>query len=92
MLVKVETEVSKEVYELASGLGKFAVDVKKAIADGFQLGQDASIIIGSLMTNVVPGLDGIDKIPAEAKDDPAATAAGILIGFGPLVKELMPKA
>jgi hypothetical protein len=89
MLVKVETEVSKEMYELALGLGKFVLNVKLAVADGFKIGEDFGPILASLMADVVPALSGVEAIPAELKEDKVASFEALALGFKPMIKELL---
>lgn len=89
MLIKVEAEVSKESYELALGIGAFVVDVKKAVADGFKIGDDFGPLLASLMTHIVPALNGVEAIPAELKADKVATAQAFALGLKPMLAILL---
>jgi len=73
--------VPKETQELSEGLIKFIKVVKAALADGFQLGQDGSVIIGSIMTDLAPALSGIDSIPEEVKNTKEFATAAALFGI-----------
>lgn len=88
-MVKVEVEVPEALYKLANGLGLFAVDVKKAVADGFKLGDDLAPLVASAMMNLVPAMAGLSEIPADAKADPAASVEALIIGLRPALKEIL---
>lgn len=85
--VKVEIELPKEAYELAKGLGLFAAAVKKAMADGWQVGSDIPVIISSAVTDLVPALNGIDKLDDEAKADPIGLGQAVIEGLKPVFKK-----
>lgn len=78
--VQVTIAASKETYELGQGLGKFIKVVKAQLADGFQLGQDGTAILASLMTDLAPALNGVDQISDEAKNTPEFQNACYLTG------------
>jgi len=90
--VKIETEVSKEIYEAAQGLGKFGLAVKQALADGWQLGQDLPVVMASALSELVPGLQGIEKAADEVKEDALASVDGFIQGIKPMVAELLKKS
>lgn len=91
MKMKVEAEVSKEMYEAMFGLAKFGAAIKKALADGWDMSQDLSPIITSAMADVLPAIQGVDLIGDEWKEDPSALVQAVILGAQPLVQELLKK-
>lgn len=67
--VKVEVEVSKELYDVTHGLVSFVDDVMKALEDGYQMGDDFPEILTSAMNHLIPAVDGFSKVPGHVKDD-----------------------
>lgn len=87
-LIKAEVTVSKEAYELGIALGKIAVAAKKALADGVQV-TDAAALLAVVMTpEVQAGLMGLEKVPAELKDNKAAFVAAFAVAGVKLAEEL----
>ena len=81
-LLKVECEVSKEAYELAQGLVKFSAAVKTAMADGWQMGQDLPVVIAAAMGDLMPAMQGVDKLGEELGENKIAFAkAFAMSGF-----------
>lgn len=78
--IKVEMELAKESAELAMGLGKFAAITQKALKDGWSIGQDLPVIMATALAELVPALQGAEKIPDEVKEDKMATAAAWAYG------------
>jgi hypothetical protein len=68
--IKKEVEVPKETSELADAIAEVAVATKKALADGFQLGQDVPAIVSSAIQNLLPAIQGFEKLDDEAKGAP----------------------
>ncbi len=79
-----EIEVSKELVELGEGIANFLKTVKGALDDGFQPGDDVSEIIGSLLRDLIPALQGVEDIDDELKENPQAFANAIYVGFSPI--------
>jgi len=89
--IKVETEVSKELYELGTGIGKFALVVKLALADGFKAGDDLGPILGSALGDLVPGLQGVELVGEEFKEDKMAAVEAVILGLKPFLVEVLSK-
>lgn len=83
----VTVSVSKETAELLEGLTKFAVAMKAALKDGFQVGQDLPVILTSALGDLAPALQGVDQIPAEVKAS-KEFAAAVALGVNELVHAL----
>lgn len=73
----VEVEVSKEAYELMDGIKKVVESVKKALADGWQPGQDVPTILMESLTALVPAVAGAESIGSEAKEELEAFVTGL---------------
>ncbi len=89
--VMVQTEVAKEVYELGVGLDKMVGAVQHALKDGWQPGQDIPVLLTSAMTDLVPAIQGAEKIAEEAKDV-QAFANGLYLGLGQTAFRFVKKA
>lgn len=88
---KIESEVPKEIYELAAGIGDMALVIKAAVADGFQVGQDVPVIIAAAIQKLIPAFDGFEKVSGEYKEASLAFAEAIaLVGFK-VAKEIAKK-
>lgn len=70
--VKIEVEVSKEAAELVDALVKVVETASIALKDGFQPGTDITLIFGGSLSALMKGIDGVDKLPAELKEDASA--------------------
>lgn len=93
MKMKVEVEVSKESYELASGLAKFMAAVKKEIEDngGWSATDDVPGIIAASVTELLPAMDGVMSIAAEIEEDKTAFAKGVALGLSEIVEIFVSK-
>lgn len=89
--VEVKVEVSKEAYEVAIGLGQMVAAIKTALADGWQAGTDVPVIVSAAITNLVPAVDGLDKVGAELKEDPEAFVKAVSIGLAEAVGAFLKK-
>ena len=89
--IKVEVEVSKEVHELGEGLKNFIAALKVALADGWQTDQDLPVLLASAMADLIPALQGIEKLPDEAKEDLESFLTGIGLSVKGIVMMLLKK-
>lgn len=81
----ISLEVSKECFELASGLAAIVRDTRTALADGWQSGTDLPAVILSAVHNLGAALQGADKIKGEWSEDKAAT---VMAALYPVLKEI----
>ena len=81
----ISIEVSKEAYELASGLAAVVRDCRAALADGWQSGTDLPAILLSAVQNLGKAMQGADQIKGEWTDDKAAT---VMAALYPVLKEI----
>ena len=68
-LVTKNVQVTKEASEMADALVELVKSVKKHSADGFQAGQDLPAIVMENLNQLMKGVEGVDKLGAEAKGD-----------------------
>lgn len=80
----IEVEVSVETHELGQGLAKMIASVKQALADGWQPGTDLPVIISSAVSDLVPAVQGVDKIGAEMAENKQAFANAVYLGLSPV--------
>lgn len=66
-------EVPKELDEALSAVNKLISEGKKALADGFQPGQDIPAVLGGCMQDMMKAFDGFSKIAPEYQEDPSAS-------------------
>lgn len=78
-VVKREVECAKETLELGEGLAKFVSSLQGALADGWQSGQDLPVLLSAALTDLVPAVQGVEKIKDEVKD-PQSFSNGIYVG------------
>ncbi len=67
--IKKEIEVPKETSEFTDAIANVAIASKKALDDGFQLGEDLPAIATAALTHLLPAVDGATKIPGEMKEN-----------------------
>ncbi len=91
--MEVQVKVSKETYELGQGVAKLVADVKEQLASG-KISADrpiiTAIVVGQdIMNDLVPALDGTEKIKDELKDPVVFASTAALVGaaiLGALLK------
>lgn len=89
--IELTVEVPKELYELFHNVGGFAVAVKVALEDGWQLEQDVPILLTEALAKLVPAVQGIDKIDDEFSEDKGAALAAAVNGLQPHLEKLLKK-
>lgn len=97
MKTVVSVEVEKEAHELAEAVADIVVSAKEAVKDGFQAGQDLTVVVGGNLTKLMTAVAGVEQLPAEAKEDMQAflnawTLAGNRIAAAFLKKAEAPVA
>lgn len=78
----VNVTVSKETYELGQGLAAFTGAMKKALEDGWQMGDDLPAILASAMSDLVPAFIGIEGVADEIAADKLAFSRALAISLG----------
>lgn len=61
--------VAKESYELGQGIRQFLLEVRKALADGWQPGRDIPIVLQAAFSDLVPQIQDAEKIGLEPSQD-----------------------
>ena len=84
-LIDKTVKVSKEADELATGLVAAVQHIKQALADGFQIGQDLPEVLKVVFTDLVPAVQGVEKLGPEATDDEEAFITAFLLAAKSLV-------
>lgn len=84
-MIKVEVQVSKESYEFGIGIAKTVGAIYSALKDGWQPGQDLPVVMQALLADLVPSIQGIEKIADENKESSQAfmtawALAGLEVG------------
>lgn len=87
--VKVEVEVSKEAHELAVGSKKVILGIKEALKDGWQPGQDLPVVLNAVLMDLVPAVQGVEKLGDEAKEDVGAFVSAFLVEAKDLAVKLL---
>ena len=67
--MQITVDVPKETQELVDALVNIVENAKVALADGWQPGQDIPVILMGSIGAIREGIEGMDKMPAEAKAD-----------------------
>jgi hypothetical protein len=81
MILEKKVKVSKEADELTLALVGIVETGKRKLSDGFQVGEDLSAIFAENLTKLMTGLDGVQNIGEEFKEDVEAfTNAWVLAG------------
>lgn len=68
----ISVQVQKEAYELGQGVAKFVGDLKQALSDGWQPGQDLPAILQATMADLIPAIQGVEKLGPELKENSKA--------------------
>lgn len=78
MVQEIPVKVSKEAYELGQGIKKFIRDIKGALADGWQPGNDLPVILAATLADLIPALQGVEKLGSEIKENESAFISAFL--------------
>lgn len=89
--LKLEVEVSKEAYELSTGVKNCILSIRKALKDGWQPGQDMPVIFQAVIADLVPAVQGIDSLSLESKEDLSAFIKAFSLPVQDLAAELLKK-
>jgi hypothetical protein len=80
-ILNVTVDVSKETYELGLGIANLIKQLKVALADGWQMGDDLPVALAAAVA-FVPSLDGFDQIDDEMAQNPVEFANALALGLG----------
>lgn len=79
VLLKVEVEVPKEIYEVGLCVSNMLQATGVALKDGWQAGQDIPVILTGALSGLMTAIEGCQKVLTEAKIVPFKFAQGITI-------------
>lgn len=86
MLIDKSVKVSKEADELMVAIAAITKATKVALKDGFQPGQDLPAIVTVAFSQLLTAIDGIDKLPEEAKSELGALMRAASLGVVDVVE------
>lgn len=81
----------KELFELGDGLGKFSLAVKKALEDGWQMGEDLPTILTAAMTTLIPAVQGMEKFGDEVGEDLEGSVKALVATLLPAIFQMIKK-
>lgn len=90
-IVKVETEVTKEVHELGLAVKGVIKAYKDATADGWQSGTDIPAILMASFQKLSVAIEGVEKVGGEFKEEPLKAALGVLLPVAEGIEMLIRK-
>lgn len=80
MKKQITVEVSNSAYNVIEAFKGVVESTKKALADGFQPGQDVPVILGQNLTNLLTAIGEAKNLPAESKEDIEAFLKAFTVG------------
>lgn len=86
--IRLETDVSKETYELGVALTNMMKGIKEALDDGWQMGEDLPKIITVIVSNLAQAVEGVKYAPSEFKEDPEATVLALALSLSKVLSIL----
>ena len=84
-----QVTIPDETAELVQGLVSFIASIKESLKDGWQPGIDIPVIMMKALSDLPSAIGGLDKLPDEAKEDPAAMIAAVGILSAEIYKILV---
>lgn len=75
-LKEVKVMVPEKSYELGQGMKRFVAEMKNALEDGWQTGQDLPVALSSAMENLVPHVKNYQEILDEVTMEPIPSIRG----------------
>lgn len=88
MLLTVTKDVSKETYELGVAMGSMIKQIKEALDDGWQPGQDLPVIFGAIIGNMAAMVRGVQNAQAEQAHNPEAFVLACSMALAEVVNSL----
>ncbi len=87
-VIEIKTPVAKESYELALGLAKLVIEIKKAASDGIALNDIPELMKVMMSQEIIAAVQGLDLVDDEFRDDPSLVINAFSIAGAMIVKEL----
>lgn len=82
-------EGTKEAYELGSGLRNFVNKMREALKDGWQLDKDLPVALAAAMSDLIPAIQGVEKLPEEARQKTYEFVNGLYVPISLLGKDIL---
>jgi len=89
-MITKSVQVPKEVDEVMVAIVNILKVTKQALADGWQPGQDLPVILTAAATNLLPAVDGMNKIGDEWKQERAGVLRSTMLGSADIVDAMLP--
>ena len=90
-LIKIETEVTKEVHEIGLAFKKIMISYKEATADGFQAGQDIPAVLMASYQDLMKAFEGAEMSDEEIKEAPVKAIMGAVVPLSEGLEVLLEK-
>jgi hypothetical protein len=91
MILTKQVQVTKEADELVAGIVKMILALKKAGSDGFDISNDLPVIIQAVLQDLLPAIQGLDKLDDEASENWVALVNAFTLGAVELAGQLFKK-
>jgi hypothetical protein len=91
-LVPETIQSAKEIVDIRVAIRNLVVNAKKALADGFQAGQDIPVVVMGSMADLLEALKGADQVDDAFKEELAASLNALAPLPGELVELLKKKS
>lgn len=91
VIVEFKEEVAKESWELAQALSKLVLAIKSHLSDGLHPDDIPDLLKVLMSQEVVAGVQGLDKISEEIKEDSSLVVKAFTIAGAQIMAELMKK-
>jgi hypothetical protein len=88
MKLSVTKDVSKETYELGVALGAMVKEIKKALSDGWQPGQDLPVVFAAIIGNMAQMVEGVQSAKKEQAADPEAFVLACSMALAEVINAL----
>lgn len=72
MRVTIQIVVDETTYNMGQGIRRFVSEARKALADGFQPGQDVPVLAQAVLADLFPLMSEFEKMRDTIKADPTA--------------------
>lgn len=82
-------EFSKEADELVQGTRKFISSIRKAVSDGWQPAQDVPLILQAAFLDLVPAIQGTEKLANEHGENKRAFVRSFVEGASDLALDFI---
>ena len=86
--IDVTLPVAKETYELGLGIVGFLTALKRALEDGFQIGDDLPMIISEAVNTLIPSVSGFEDIAKEIEENRSEFINAVCLSLTHIIESL----